>query len=112
MPKSDTLTSLFFETRQFLAAFGRKTGSISSSKTIARHEKKSCFLLVYQISVDEVGHLQISHPFADIQAHPQQCVLRQRAFPFFQVLCQAAVVHVLKHEAHGNTLRAHAIQLY
>lgn len=31
IPKSDTFTSLFFETRQFLAAFGRKKGMIKSS---------------------------------------------------------------------------------
>lgn len=58
IPKSDTFTSLFFETRQFLAAFGRKTEGWSPL-TKQGYESVSwkSTLFIYQISVDEVGHL-------------------------------------------------------
>lgn len=50
-----------------------------------------CFLfkvniLVYQVSVDEVGALQVSHPLTDIQTHPQHYILGQMAFSGSQVV--------------------------
>lgn len=65
MPKSDTLTSLFSATRQFLAACRKKGELRNRTET----DQKSRSLMVYQVSVNEVGALQVSHPLADIQTH-------------------------------------------
>lgn len=51
---------------------------------------------VYQISVKEVGALQVSHPLTDIQTHPQHRILRQTAFRGSQVFRQTAFPHELK----------------
>lgn len=65
----------------------------------------------YQISVEEVGALQVGHPLADVHAHVQQCLLRQAAFPGPQVVGEAAVLHELEHQAQGGTLAAHSVEL-
>lgn len=68
-------------------------------------------LSAHQVSVDEVGALQVSHPLTDIQTHAQHHVLGYVACSLLQVVRQAAVVHELKHQTHGRALGAHAIEL-
>lgn len=65
----------------------------------------------YQISVEEVGALQVGHPLADVHAHVQQHLLRQAAFPGPQVVGEAAILHELEHQAQGRTLAAHRVEL-
>lgn len=102
MPKSDTFTSLLFETRQFLAACRRnrtcKLSTVVMQRCVMR---KSSYLLSYQISVDEVGALQISHSLRDVQAHAQHRVLGQAPSSGSQVVRQTAALHELKHQTHG-----------
>lgn len=113
MPKSETFTSLFFETRQFLAACART----EEGWALPTERNKSCITIssyqpVYQISVDEVGALQVRHPLTDIQTHPQQRILRQTALPGPQVVRQAAVLHELKQQTHGSVVDAHTVELH
>lgn len=65
----------------------------------------------HQISVNEVGTLQVDHPLAHIQAHAQQSLPGEAASLAAQEVRQAAGLHVLKHQAHGGLLGAHSIQL-
>lgn len=69
------------------------------------------YLLVYQISVDEVAVLQVRHPLTDIHAHTQHGVLRKVPLPGSQVVRQTAVVHELKHQTHGGALGVHGVEL-
>lgn len=110
IPKSDTFTSLLFEIRQFLAACRHRGRQLSRDrKTI--WWGKSHHLSNYQVSVDEVGALQVGHSLADVHTHAQQHVLRQSALPGSQVVGETAILHELKHQAQGRTLAAHAVEL-
>lgn len=65
----------------------------------------------YQVSVEEVGALQVGHPFADVYTHVQQRLLRQTAFLGSQVVGETAILHELKDQAQGRILPAHAVEL-
>lgn len=110
IPKSDTFTSLLFETRQFLAACTHRGRPLSGDRK-TKWWIKSHHLSDYQISVEEIGALQVGHPLTDIYTHAQQRVLRQTAFSGSQVVRETAILHELKHQAKERTLAAHAVEL-
>ena len=114
IPKSDTFTSLFSETRQLRAACKGQKHRVNCHNWDTKVCCEKCLLrwfTLYQISVDEVGALEVRHALADIQTHPQHHVLRQMPLPGSQVVGQTAVLHELEHQTHGRTLGAHTVEL-